>query len=114
MKATHITAEACSVLTQINGLPSRKAYENSEQGREEFFAECADCENMDELLAAWGDTPTVVYVPEEEPQDQPPTDSERITALEQENAYLKETLEIILSGVTEEEEYEQSVEETGA
>ena len=113
MKATHITPETCSVLTQINGLPSRKAYENSEQGREEFLSECAECENMDEVLAAWGDAPTVVYVPEEEPKEPTPTDSERISALERENAYLKETLEIILTGATGEDENGQSMEATG-
>lgn len=38
-------------------------------------------------------------LPNEEPE-QTPTTEERLAALEQENAYLKETLEIILSGET--------------
>lgn len=41
-----------------------------------------------------------------------PTQEQRIAALEKENAYLKETLEIILSGATEEDD-DESVEETG-
>lgn len=112
VKATHITAEACSVLSQIGGTLHRKAYENSASGRAEFLNECMECENLDEVLEAWGDTPTVVYTPEEE-EDTPPTDSERIAVLEQENAYLKETLEIILSGATGEKDDGQSVEEAG-
>lgn len=42
-----------------------------------------------------------------------PTQEERIAALEQENAYLKETLEIILSGATEEEEDGEPMEAEG-
>ena len=82
MKATHITGKSCSVLTQIDGrMPYRKAYENSEQGRVTFLSECAECENLDEVLEAWGDTPTVVHTPDDTEPETQLSNSERIEAL---------------------------------
>ena len=74
-----------------------------------------------EARDAWDEhIPIQIYVPytqEEldaiEAEKNAPTQEERIAALEQENAYLKETLEIILSGVTEEEDDGEPMEEAG-
>ena len=85
MKITNITPRSCSALTIIDGINHRKAYINSAEGRVECFAECADAENFDELLAAWGDAPTVEPEPIPEYTPTGPTLEERLTALEQAN-----------------------------
>lgn len=51
-------------------------------------------------------------LPEEQTPAQPTTE-DRLHALEEENQYLKETLEIILSGETQEEADGEPVEEEG-
>lgn len=64
-----------------------------------------------EAKSAWDeDIPIMVYVPytqEEldrmEAERNKPTQEQRIAALEEENKYLKEALELLLSGSTEEE-----------
>lgn len=75
-----------------------------------------------EAKPAWDEEIQIqVYVPytqEEldaiEAEKNKPTMEDRLAALEQENAYLKETLEILLSGATEEVSDDgESVEETG-
>ena len=75
-----------------------------------------------EAKLAWDEEIQIqVYVPytqEEldaiEAEKNKPTMEDRLAALEQENAYLKETLEILLSGATEEVSDDgESVEETG-
>ena len=65
-----------------------------------------------EAKPAWDEEISIqIYIPytqEEldrmEEERNKPTQEDRIKALEEENKYLKETLEIILSGVTEEED----------
>lgn len=81
MKLTNITNVSCSALENIDGTAHRKAYMNTEQGRTEFIAECADAENYSEVLAVWGETPVVVpsYDP---PANTQPTQEERIAQLE--------------------------------
>lgn len=64
MIITDISATECCVLTISNGSYHRKGYDNSTVGRAEFIAECADVENYQAVIAAWGDTPTVVLEPE--------------------------------------------------
>lgn len=74
-----------------------------------------------EAQEAWNEEiPIQIYHPytqEEldaiEAEKNKPTTDERIEALEKENAYLKETLEIILSGATGEDDDGESVEEAG-
>lgn len=91
MIATHITTNSCSVITQNGEKVHRKAYENSEQGRAEFLTECADCENLEDVLMAWGDVPTVFYTPDDD-YEETPTPEERIAALEAQNTLLSEEL----------------------
>lgn len=74
-----------------------------------------------EAKDAWDEEiPIQIYIPytqEEldrmEEEKNKPTQEERLAVLEQENRYLKETLEIILSGAAEEDGYGESMEETG-
>ena len=80
MKLTNITNTSCSAVTKTNGVTHRKAYMNTEQGRAEFMAECADAESYAEVLEAWGDTPVDTPL-NSQPYPQT-TQEERITALE--------------------------------
>lgn len=83
MFATEISNRGCSVLKVSNdGEKHRKAYSNSETGRADFMTECADVENYDEVLEAWGNKPTVFPDPAATGESLP-SDAERITALEQ-------------------------------
>lgn len=96
MIATNITADACSMRHEIDGVIKRCAYENSEYGRARFMAECADCENYAEVMAAWGDEPTVF--PEEWPENTTPptpTTQDQIDA----NAAAIEELAMLLTEV---------------
>lgn len=85
MIIVEMTADKCVVE------PERKVYLNSEVGRSALEADSAEIENYSEYIGIWGDEPTVFPPPATEAQ---PTDSERITELE-------EALEMILNGVTE-------------
>ena len=42
-----------------------------------------------------------IYQPKEDTEPEAPTQEERLTALEEENRYLKEALDLLLSGETE-------------
>ena len=82
MRATNITAASCTVKTTVNGAIHRKTYANSAVGRTVLEADRTDIENYDEVMRAWGDTPSVVIeVPE--PADAQPTTEERIASLEE-------------------------------
>jgi hypothetical protein len=73
MKIKYLTKDSVSVVNE-NGI--WKAYENSERGRKELQAEVPEPYSS-EILAVWGDTPTieepiVEYIPPE------PTETEMI------------------------------------
>lgn len=81
MIAENISGTFCSVVSlSPNGNTHRKAYVNSTSGREDFMRECALAENYIEVMAAWGDAPTVDE-PGVEPMPAPsPTPVEQLRA----------------------------------
>ena len=85
MIITDITSTSCSALTAINGVNHRRAYVNSPSGRAEFMADCAGAENYAQVLAAWGDTPTVdepEIINPEPTEPAGPTVEQRLAAVE--------------------------------
>lgn len=77
MKIKYLKKNSVSVVNEDNW----KSYENSEKGRQELQTEVSE-PYLSEILAVWGDAPTVTEkVFEEQPQQ--PTLEERVLAMEE-------------------------------
>lgn len=87
---TNLTSESVSILTVTDGKNHRRAYENSESGRADLIAFEPD-EVVNEVMAVWGDTPTV-ETPVIEPTEPEPTAEERLAKLEEQNNMLMECI----------------------
>lgn len=72
---TNLTSEGVSILTVTDGQNHRRAYSNSERGRTSLIAFEPD-EVVDEVMAVWGDSPTVedVEIPESSETDDTESD----------------------------------------
>ena len=93
-----INDKSCSIVLDVIG---RRAYINSERGRAELLADCTTYNRQDlydEVMAVWGDAPTVI-----EPVEPEPTFDELKTQKKADIAaarYVAETGGVTVSGAT--------------
>lgn len=79
---TDLTQDSVSILTVIDGTNHRTCYSNSDAGRAELQQD-QPSEIVKEVFKAWGDKSTVYPQEPENPEiTSPPTQEERLSALE--------------------------------
>lgn len=83
---TALTPTSVSILSKINGVNHRKAYENSESGRQNLIDSEPDY-IVEKVIQVWGDVPTVkepvyeIYPPEPTLEDHIENIEESITGI---------------------------------
>lgn len=87
---TMLTEKNANILTVTDGKNHRRLYVNSESGRADLVAFEPE-EIVNEVMAMWGDTPTVETPVIELPESEPTTE-ERIASLEEQNNMLMECI----------------------
>lgn len=97
MTITYLNADSVSMLEVIDGINHRKTYINSSRGREELHTE-QPTEVVDEIMAIWGEAPTVGEELPDETEPMRPSLEERMSNQEQATLALMDTILMMNGG----------------